>query len=216
MSGALHSAASVEHYTPLPIVEAARQTLGVIDLDPASCYFAQRSIRAGTYLDGSPSRDGLAADWYGRILLNPPGKSKGYPGGAAAWWCKLVTEYGKAPALTSAVFVGFSLEILQTCQTLTHVHPLHFPVCVPRKRLCFDVEADALAARIRAELASGSMIALAKMRKLEAKLKECEANAGGRVSGDSPTHGNVIVCVSNDLTVRDRFRFAFSAFGFVS
>lgn len=40
------SSRSEEYYTPAPIVEAAREVLGGIDLDPASCDMAQETVRA--------------------------------------------------------------------------------------------------------------------------------------------------------------------------
>jgi len=40
-----------------------------------------------------------------------------------------------AQNVTHAIFVGFSIEILQTAQS--NINPLQFPICVPRKRLRF-------------------------------------------------------------------------------
>lgn len=59
-----------EWYTPPAWVERARIVMGGIDLDPASCKFAQRVVRAGAWFD--KKRDGLAHAWRGSVFLNPP------------------------------------------------------------------------------------------------------------------------------------------------
>ena len=59
-----------EVYTPAPIIEAARASMGGIDLDPASCAEAQTVVRADRWI-GLPD-DGLDHDWSGRVWLNPP------------------------------------------------------------------------------------------------------------------------------------------------
>lgn len=59
-----------EWYTPLIYVEAARQVMGQIDIDPASNEIAQRIIQASHYF--TIEDDGLDKDWIGRCWLNPP------------------------------------------------------------------------------------------------------------------------------------------------
>ena len=62
---------SKEYYTPKYIVDNARIVMGGdIDLDPASCDIAQKTIRAIKYY--TKYDDGLKYVWYGRIWLNPP------------------------------------------------------------------------------------------------------------------------------------------------
>ncbi len=129
-----HSAKSVEHYTPPSVVEAARQTMGGIDLDPASCATANRVVRATDYYN--KSQDGLSREWHGRVLNNPPGGKTQGKSNSVVWWSKLVDEwqYGR---VEQAIFIGFSIEILQTSQRGTGPVPLDFPFCVPSGRLDF-------------------------------------------------------------------------------
>jgi hypothetical protein len=59
-----------ERYTPAQYIEAARRVLGGIDLDPATCKAAQKTVRASKYF--TIENDGLARAWHGRVWLNPP------------------------------------------------------------------------------------------------------------------------------------------------
>lgn len=68
-----HTSDSVEHYSPLSIVDPGRRTMGGIDLDPASCAIANTLVRARRYY--TQDDDALALPrWCGsRVFLNPPG-----------------------------------------------------------------------------------------------------------------------------------------------
>lgn len=59
-----------EYYTPGRYIEAAREVMGGIDLDPASCAMAQETVKAGAYF--SQEDDGLTKQWKGRVWMNPP------------------------------------------------------------------------------------------------------------------------------------------------
>jgi hypothetical protein len=65
----LHTA-NEENYTPAKYVESAREVLGAIDLDPASCDEAQKTIKAKRYF--TMVDDALQKQWRGRVFLNPP------------------------------------------------------------------------------------------------------------------------------------------------
>jgi hypothetical protein len=130
MANPLHSAASVEWYTPSDVVMAARQVLGGITLDPASCEKANELIQAEQYYTAAD--DGLSKPWSGRVFLNPPGGR----GVVRAFWEKLIRHY-KAGHVEQAIWVGYSLEQLQTLQRCD-VSPLDFPLCIPRHRLAFS------------------------------------------------------------------------------
>jgi hypothetical protein len=56
--------------TPPEIIEAARDVMGAINLDPASAPVAQQTVGAGLYL--SPEENGLLQEWGGRVWLHPP------------------------------------------------------------------------------------------------------------------------------------------------
>ena len=76
-----------ESYTPKPYIEAAREVMGAIDLDPASNAIAQKTVGALEWYD--EKSDGLVRDWRGRVFLNPPYK---YPL-VAQFIDKLCDEY---------------------------------------------------------------------------------------------------------------------------
>lgn len=61
-----------EWYTPIKFIEAAREVMGDIDLDPASCDVANTIIKAKKIY--TIKNSGLTHQWEGRIWMNPPYK----------------------------------------------------------------------------------------------------------------------------------------------
>lgn len=135
-----HSSATPEHYTPAYVVEAARETLAVIDLDPFSCEAAQRTVRAAKWMGGPGyNGDGWEEPWGGRVFVNPPGgKFDGQSNQKRAWF--RLEEHHRNWLVSAGIFVCFSVEMLQTTQSKTPTGarlPLDFPICYPAKRIAY-------------------------------------------------------------------------------
>ncbi len=125
---ARHTMTSPEWFTPSAIVNAARKVMGGIDLDPASCEEANQIVKAKKFY--TKEDDGLTQPWNGmRLFINPPGGR----GLVNAFWQKLMSE----PAGAQIVWIGYSLEQLQTLQSHNLVTPLNFSMCVPTRRIQF-------------------------------------------------------------------------------
>lgn len=150
---ARHSSETAEHYTPKHIVEAARATLGTIDLDPFSCDKANETVKARVIFRGNrqegpfPCCDGFSTPWAGRVFVNPPGgKGSNNESNQKRAWFKLAAEHD-AGHVSAAIFVCFSVELLQTTQSKTPHGariPLDFPICYPNKRIAYVKEDGAI------------------------------------------------------------------------
>lgn len=172
-TAARHSCDNPDWYTPEPIVLAARVLMGGIDLDPASDVIANQVIRAKTIF--TVEDDGLHQAWRGRVFLNPPG------GKVKTFWQRLMEHYSRG-FVSQAVWIGYSLEQLQTLQQAAPLwHPMRYPICVTAKRLAF-VENEAKRAERMAKLQQDNEARLA----LGAKPKRISDKA------DSPSHSNYI------------------------
>ena len=92
------SQARHEWYTPVEYIAAARDVMGGIDLDPASCEVAQATVQARQFF--SKEQDGLAQPWQGRVWLNPPFEAAVI----APFVAKLIADY-QAGAVQQAVIL---------------------------------------------------------------------------------------------------------------
>lgn len=96
---------SVEWYTPAKYIEAAREALGGIDLDPASGEQANATVKAKEFF--TQEQDGLDLAWHGRVFLNPPyGKSEEHGSLASAFCKKAITEYESGNVTACIVLVN--------------------------------------------------------------------------------------------------------------
>lgn len=225
---AKHSSESNEQYTPIAIIDPSRSTLIQIDMDPASSVFANQVVQAKQIY--TIDDNGLDQEWVGRIFLNPPGGAlrkaiRGTRSSAVLWWLKLVESYERDQT-ESAIFIGFSLEIMQAVQSTPVRHPMSFPCCLPKKRIAFDVLADDLIARLRTEQSKliaarpSSVKQQKKIVQLAERIEELEPLRGQRVAGEEPPHGNVIVYlppVGQDARRAgiERFVTAFARIGYI-
>lgn len=93
MVSILHSSESAEWYTPRHLVDAAREVMSGIELDPASCWEANETVRAGHIYTASD--DGLRQTWVAWSLwLNPPyGKDDDARSNQAVWLHKLLDSH---------------------------------------------------------------------------------------------------------------------------
>jgi hypothetical protein len=162
---ARHSMDTAEWYTPSRFIEAAREVMGGIDLDPASHEEANRVVRANRFF--TEADNGLLQPWHGYVFLNPPG------GLVAEFWLKLVMEW-EASRIDRATWIGYSLEQLQTlqvaCDPSGALTPLDFSICYPKRRIAFIENEAKKAERIVKQIAAGKKPS----------------------KGSSPSHGNYI------------------------
>ncbi len=83
--GSSEGLGSDEWYTQSMYIKAARELMGSIDLDPATCEEAQQRVQADTYY--TIEDDGFSQEWRGNVWLNPPFSNGG------EWMRKLLEEY---------------------------------------------------------------------------------------------------------------------------
>lgn len=113
-----HSSKTAEHYTPPYIIDIARNTMGSIDLDPASCADAQETVRARCWI--TKEQDALRVGWpevapfnQVNVWLNPPGdKSGSLP---KAFFGRLA-HYTLASFVKQFCYLAFNISHLKTCQ----------------------------------------------------------------------------------------------------
>jgi hypothetical protein len=110
---------SNEHYTPQKYIDAARAVMGAIDLDPASCKFANVVVQAQEFF--TEKENGLTKPWSGRVWLNPP-----YGGQAGEFVEKLVKEIAAKRVISAIVLVSAGATDTQWFQPLWDATALCF------------------------------------------------------------------------------------------
>ena len=123
-----------EWYTPAKYVELARKVLGVIDLDPASCEYANKTVKAVTYFNIDD--DGLSQEWNGKVWMNPP-----YSADLIQQFAyKIVDEYKKGHTTEAVVLVNNATET----QWFSHMTLAASAVAFPKGRIQFETESGKL------------------------------------------------------------------------
>lgn len=130
---------SNEWYTPATYIEAAREVIGSIDLDPASCALANETVKATRYFTADD--DGLSKAWKGRVWLNPPysreGALRGMEPGphesvVKLWINRLISEYHRSNVSQAILLIKADPkeQWFQPCW--------EFPICFAAHRILFD------------------------------------------------------------------------------
>lgn len=130
---ALLSSESNEWYSPSIYVEAARRVMRGIELDPASCKFANETVQAERYY--TIEQDGLLQSWDCRSMwINPPyGFYKG-KSSQGRWVGRLIYEF-KAGHVKEAVLLVNAVTDRRWFHLL-----LEFPICLTLGRVNFYTE----------------------------------------------------------------------------
>jgi len=116
-----------EWYTPVEYLDLARQLMGAIDVDPASCDWAQDRVKATVYY--TKDTDGLSRDWPGSVWLNPP---YSFPE-VEQFTAKLQQQYEQG-ITTEAVLLVNNCTDSDWFQQLLQL----FPVCFTNGRIKFE------------------------------------------------------------------------------
>jgi ParB family chromosome partitioning protein len=137
----VNNSGNVEWYTPPNILELAREVMGGIDLDPASCEFANKAVQAKQFF--TEAEDGIKKTWKGRVWLNPP-----YEAGLAdAFTSKLLAEIQigvtEAICLTNnATETAWGSSLLAAANA----------VCFPKGRIRFLTEAGVMNSPLQGQM----------------------------------------------------------------
>lgn len=122
-----HNSGNNEWYTPKEYIEAARQVMGWIDLDPATSETANTVVRADEFYTAQD--DGLAQEWTGKVWMNPP-----YSSDLIGRFAEKLCSHYEAGDVTEAIVLinnatetGWFQRMAQTAMC----------VCFPRTRVKF-------------------------------------------------------------------------------
>lgn len=129
------SGKSSEWYTPPLYIAAARRVMGPIELDPASCEVANRTVQAERFI--TREQNGLMQPWVAKsVWLNPPyGKTPRGKSNLEAFTSYLLEQYrcGHTQQAICLVPTG-------SISTSWFVPLWDFPICFPGYRIRFLLE----------------------------------------------------------------------------
>src|SRR5262249_18418993 len=116
---------SDEWWTPPHIVELVRDVLGGIELDPASCDGAQKTVQAEEYF--KKREDGLKQEWRGKVLLQPLYSNP------APWVNKLIDDYESGAVTAAIALVNNQTDAVWFQRALEHCSAF----CIWKGRITF-------------------------------------------------------------------------------
>jgi hypothetical protein len=122
-----------EWYTPAEYIEAARQVMGSIELDPASSEIANQVVKATRiYTKETDGLSRLFSSWQAEsVWLNPPYGKSGGDSYAGLFSGRLVAEY-------QAGNVKQAILLVNLYSAYKWFAPLfNYDWCVPDHRICF-------------------------------------------------------------------------------
>jgi len=122
-----HNTGEYEWYTPAEYIEAARDVLGAIDLDPATTRAANTVVKAAQIFTAEDS--GLDQPWHGRVWLNPP-----YSQPLVQQFADKLAGSVQAGDVTAAVVLINNATETEFFQTLASVA---MALCFPKGRVRF-------------------------------------------------------------------------------
>ncbi len=126
----IHSSASNAWYTPPLYLDAVREVLGAIDLDPASDAIGNRTAQAADYY--TEADDGLTLPWCGSVFCNPPSGRLNGRSNQVRWTQKAIAEY-RAGNVHEMIVHGNAQTAEQWFQPALDPYPIGFP----RGRIAF-------------------------------------------------------------------------------
>ena len=178
------------------LVNAARATMGSIDLDPASSALAQSIVQAKRYLTRAES--GFDQHWEAStVFLNPPGgishdleKIRQYQtdSNIGQWFRRAIAAH-KAGEFEQMIFVSSQLSLLRTCQ-----EALYYPICIPAPKLISWFTPEELRERERRKSNANSNRVERHVQKcLKSLENHIDSPLGLLVPSQGPAHDSVIV-----------------------
>ena len=128
-----HNSGENEWYTQAVHIEAARNVLGCVDLDPASSELANKTVQAKKFY--SAEYDGLSKKWKGDVWMNPP-----YSSNLIGLFCDKMAMHVSDGSVTSAIVLINNATETQWFHTLASQASAF---CFPKGRVRFvDVNGE--------------------------------------------------------------------------